>query len=77
VRFSAAFGIKRTKADDWLDPHLTVDTKLFVDPLLMLLGGKEWVSAHDELSTISCSAIASCPRLTRRHRYRAGQRGGC
>jgi hypothetical protein len=49
VRFSSAYGIKRTKVDDWFDPHLTVDTKLFVDPLLMLLGGKDWVSAHDEL----------------------------
>lgn len=49
MRFSAAFDIKRTKADDWFDPHLTVDTKVFIDPLLLLLGGKEWVSAHDEL----------------------------
>jgi len=28
---------------------MTVDTKLFIDPLLMLMGGKRWVAAHDEL----------------------------
>lgn len=49
MRFSAAYGITRTRADDWFDPHLTVDTKLFVDPLLLLRGGAEWASAHDEL----------------------------
>ncbi|MDQ1734115.1 MAG: hypothetical protein QOH56_366 [Pseudonocardiales bacterium] len=49
MRFSTAFAITRTKADDWFDPHMTVDTKLFIDPLLMLMGGKRWVAAHDEL----------------------------
>jgi hypothetical protein len=38
VRFSTAFAITCTKADDWFDPHMTVDTKLFIDPLLMLMG---------------------------------------
>lgn len=49
MRFSDAFGITRTKADDWFDPHLTVDTKLFVDPFMMLVFGKEWADAHEEL----------------------------
>lgn len=49
MRFSAAFKITRTKADDWFDPHLTIDTKLFVDPLLLALGGKKWHDSHDEL----------------------------
>jgi hypothetical protein len=49
VRFSSAFQIKRTQLDDWFDPHLSVDTPLFIDPLLMLLGGEDWVAAHDEL----------------------------
>lgn len=49
MRFSEAFGITRGDADDWFDPHLTVDTKLFVDPLLLLLGDDAWPAAHDEL----------------------------
>jgi hypothetical protein len=49
MRFSDAFGINRTEADDWFDPHLSVDTKLFVDPLLLLLQGGEWEAAHQEL----------------------------
>lgn len=50
MRFSDAFGITRTAADDWFDPHLSVDTKLFVDPLLLFLAKENvWVGAHDEL----------------------------
>ena len=49
MRFSEAFGIQRGPEDDWFDPHLTVDTKLFVDPLLLLLTGPEWKAGHDEL----------------------------
>jgi hypothetical protein len=49
VRFAEAFGITRSPEDDWFDVHLTVDTKLFVDPLLLLLYGEPWASAHVEL----------------------------
>jgi hypothetical protein len=49
VRFSEAFGIERSSEDDWFDPHLTVDTKLFIDPLLLLEAGGEWAQAHAEL----------------------------
>jgi hypothetical protein len=50
MRFSEAFGIVRTKGDDWYDPHLTVDTTLFVDPLLLLVTKKRaWRGAHDDL----------------------------
>lgn len=35
--------------DDWFDRHLTVDTKLFVDPFLLLVEGGRWAAAHDEL----------------------------
>lgn len=48
MRFSEAFGIERTHEDDWFDPHLTVDTQLFLDPILLLANGN-WVSAHREL----------------------------
>lgn len=33
--FSEAFGIEPTKDDDWFDPLLEIDTKLFVDPFLI------------------------------------------
>ncbi|GAA1989992.1 hypothetical protein [Microbacterium pumilum] len=49
MRFTEAFGIERVAEDDWFDPHLTVDTKLFIDPLLLLEAGGVWATAHDEL----------------------------
>ncbi|GEK80144.1 hypothetical protein [Agrococcus baldri] len=49
MRFSEHFGIQRTDEDDWFDPHLKIDTKLFIDPLLMLEAGGEWAEAHEEL----------------------------
>lgn len=51
MRFTEQFGITRRRGDDWYDPHLTVDTKLFVDPLLVLKKGLTgpWKGAHDEL----------------------------
>lgn len=49
MRFTEAFGVTRTDEDDWFDPHLTIDTKLFIDPLLLLEQGGPWAGAHDEL----------------------------
>lgn len=50
MRFSEAFNIQRTAEDDWFDPHLTIDTRLFVDPILLLTSPhQEWVDAHEEL----------------------------
>jgi hypothetical protein len=49
MRFSEAFGITRGDEDDWFDPHLTIDTKLFIDPLLLLEAGGDWADAHAEL----------------------------
>ena len=47
---SAAFGINRTRRDDWFDTIVDVDTKLFVDPFLIF---KEtsgfWAGAHDRI----------------------------
>lgn len=37
MRFSEFFHIKRDEDDDWFDPNLTLDTKLFIDPLLLCL----------------------------------------
>lgn len=33
--FSSEFNIQRTKEDDWFDPILSMDTKLFIDPFLV------------------------------------------
>lgn len=49
MRFSEQFGVKRSDLDDWFDPHLTVDTKLFIDPLLLLMAGDPWATAHGRL----------------------------
>lgn len=49
MRFSEQFGIHPTEKDDWFDPHLTIDSKLFIDPLLMLEAGGCWAVAHEEL----------------------------
>ncbi|SDU77008.1 hypothetical protein [Jiangella alkaliphila] len=59
MRFSEAFGITTGARDDWFDPHLTVDTKLFIDPLLMIRAGGQWAMAHDEL----VKHFVSCYRL--------------
>lgn len=49
MRFSEYFGIEVTDEDEWFDPHLSVDTKLFIDPLLLLHAGGQWAEAHAEL----------------------------
>ncbi|MCM3895786.1 hypothetical protein ND991_11250 [Gordonia sputi] len=49
MRFSEAFSITVTPDDDWFDPHLTVDTRLFIDPLMLLEDGGQWADAHGEL----------------------------
>jgi hypothetical protein len=49
MRFSEAFGITRQDDDDWFDRHLTIDTPLFLDPVLLLDAGPVWNAAHGEL----------------------------
>lgn len=53
MRFTQHFGIATDSSDDWFDPHLTVDTRLFLDPILILLEESQnpglWAGAHDEL----------------------------
>lgn len=50
MRFSECFGVERTEADDWFDPLLSADTRLFVDPFQVFLDESEgWGDAHDEL----------------------------
>lgn len=61
MRFSEYFGITRTSEDDWFDPHLSVDTKLFIDPLLLLEAGGRWAAAHDQLIEyfVSCYELVA------------------
>jgi hypothetical protein len=47
--FSDVFAVKRKKSDDWFDPVLNVDTKLFVDPFLLFKDETEWNAAHADL----------------------------
>ncbi|MEE3127543.1 MAG: hypothetical protein VX494_10055 [Actinomycetota bacterium] len=49
MRFSEAFQIQRTPSDDWFDPHLTIDTPLFLDPIQLLDYGVHWKRAHQRL----------------------------
>lgn len=49
MRFTEAFDITRVAEDDWFDPHLTVDPKLFIDPLLLNEAGGARAEAHEEL----------------------------
>lgn len=59
MRFSTAYSLRHGSRDSWFDPDLTVDTRLFLDPFLLLKGGPSWVRAHDEL----VAHFAHCYRL--------------
>lgn len=48
--FSDAFGLQHTEQDDWFDPLLNLDTKLFIDPFLLYNDERgEFVSSHAEV----------------------------
>lgn len=50
LRFSDHFGITRTSADDWFDPLLNEDTRLFVDPFLIFMDKHpDWANGHPRL----------------------------
>jgi hypothetical protein len=49
MRFSEAFKVQRGQHDDWFDPDLSIDTPLFIDPLLLLMSNQRWHDAHSEL----------------------------
>ena len=54
MRFSEAFNIVRTDIDDWFDPDLSIDTPLFVDPIMLLQSSPHWTKAHEELVRHFC-----------------------
>lgn len=49
VRFSEIFDVERTNEEDWFDPDLSIDTPLFIDPVMLLQSGQYWKDAHAEL----------------------------
>jgi hypothetical protein len=50
LRFSHHFGVTRSNDDDWFDPLLNEDTKLYVDPFLIFLEtDSSWANAHARL----------------------------
>ncbi len=50
MRFSDEFGIHCTDLDDWFDPVLTVDTKLFIDPFLLYAHEQSFfIGSHTEI----------------------------
>lgn len=49
MRFTEYFKIGQGSDDDWYDPHLTVDTPLFIDPYQILKASGVWEGAHEEL----------------------------
>lgn len=50
IRFSQQYGVTRQSADDWFDPLLNEDTKLYVDPFLIFLDEDPvWTNAHPRL----------------------------
>lgn len=47
---SKSFSIVRSRQDDWFDPILDADTKLFVDPFLVFTESDAyWQGAHDDI----------------------------
>jgi hypothetical protein len=51
VKFSDHYSILHPEADDWFDPILNLDTKLFVDPFLVFAdqADERWRDAHDHI----------------------------
>ena len=61
--FSDSFGLKIRPGDDWFDPILNLDTRLFLDPFLLFQDeSRSWRGAHAEL----ISYFDSCFRLLAR-----------
>jgi len=50
MRFSEALSIQRGSEDDWFDPLLNVDTRLFIDPFRIFVDDDAfWGNAHAQL----------------------------
>lgn len=50
MKLSECYGVTRSATDDWFDPYLETDTRLFIDPFLIFEDtAPEWEGAHDQL----------------------------
>lgn len=50
MEFSEFYGITRGKIDDWFDPVLTLDTRLFLDPFLLYASEQgQFIGSHAEV----------------------------
>jgi hypothetical protein len=58
MKFSHLFKIKRTRADRWFDPVLSIDTRLFFDPFLVYAQEEGcFVGSHAEIISFFNSAF--------------------
>lgn len=65
MKFSECFGITKTEKDEWFDPILNVDSKLFIDPFLVYsqsMSGFE--GSHDEIISIFNKAYSLIARVS-------------
>lgn len=70
--FSEKFGIEHAETLDWFDPHLTIDTLLFVDPFLLFEDKDEkWNQSHDKIMDYFQQSfqLLAKSRLQRSHQY--------
>ena len=50
MKFSEQFSITKGTDDDWFDPILNIDTKLFIDPFLIYSSETGvFIGSHDEV----------------------------
>jgi hypothetical protein len=50
MKFSEVFSVTNTSDDDWFDPILNIDTKLFIDPFLVFSTETGiFIGSHDEI----------------------------
>jgi hypothetical protein len=61
--FSDDFKIKKTRLDDWFDPILTNDTKLFIDPFLIFdRSHKFFANGHKKIMDFFNSAFEAAAK---------------
>jgi hypothetical protein len=70
LRFSEVFKVRRQKRqDDWFDPVLSVDTKLFIDPFLIYAREKGLFSgSHKEIISFFNDVFSLIARVRKMYR---------
>jgi len=73
--FAYAFGITPTAADDWFDPKLGADTRLFVDPFLMFSATSgPWATVQTRMVDFFNEALGLIAAANGNHTSRDWQR---